>query len=301
MNPFYTDYSELLRRIFGNRKVQKISIDAGLSCPNRDGTVGYGGCIYCDNRSFSPEYCRAGSVADQIARGKEFFGRKYPEMKFLAYFQAYTGTHAPLDRLIRLYEEAAAQPDIIGIIIGTRPDCLPDELLRYLQKLNRRLPVIVEFGAESSHDRTLRLINRGHIWSDTVDAVLRNADAGLTTGIHLIAGLPGESESDIFATIDRACALPLDTLKIHQLQVLCGTELARRVEAGEIELHIPSAEEYIDLCARIVARVPRSIAIERFVAQAPPEMLIAPKWGLKNYQFTNMLHNRLRYMQGTVR
>lgn len=295
MNPYYTDYAEYLRRLFPDFKVQKLSVSGGMSCPNRDGSIGTGGCIYCDNRSFSPAYTAgAQTVAGQIEAGRQFFGRKYPEMKYLAYFQSFTNTHAPADRLRRLYQEALEQEDVVGLIIGTRPDCLPPETVSLLAGLAEEHPVIVELGAESSHDATLRRINRGHDWRCVTDAVERLAAAGISTGLHLIAGLPGEKTEDILTTADRVGMLPVDTVKFHQMQVIRGTRLHELYERGEADIIEWTADEYLDLCVELIRRLPRRIAIERFVSQAPPGMLVAPSWGLKNYQFTNLLMERLK-------
>lgn len=295
MNNWYTDFSEYLGRIFPGTKVQKLSVDAGFSCPNRDGTIGRGGCTYCNVSSFSPSYCDPRlDVAAQLERGKAFFARKYPEMKYLAYFQAYTGTHSSdIERLTTLYAEALAVSDVVGLVIGTRPDCLPDALLDRLSDINRTTPVLIEIGAESSHDTTLRAINRGHTWQCVVDATARCAARGLRCGLHLICGLPGETEADILTTVDRACSLPVDTLKFHQLQIIRGTALARRYEAGE-HFSLFTAESYMELCRKIIERVPRRIAIERFLSQAPASMLLAPSWGIKNHVFTDRLHSLLR-------
>lgn len=288
------DYASYLREKFGEVKVQKLSVDAGFSCPNRDGTISRGGCIYCDNRSFTPGYCNpADGVAGQLRKGKEFFARKYPEMKYLAYFQSFTGTHSRAVEALRLlYEEAASQEDIVGIVIGTRPDALPDGVISMLSELNLRLPVIVEIGAETSHDATLKLINRCHTWHDVEDAVERLHSSGIDTGLHLIAGLPGESDRDVLLTVERSLRLPVSTLKLHQLQVIRDTPLHRMMERGEVEVRPYGLDEYLDLCVRIVRLTERlrpDVAIERFTSQAPPEMVVAPKWGIKNYQFVNRL------------
>lgn len=291
----YLTYREYLDRLFPGIRVQKISVDSGRSCPNRDGSIGYGGCIYCDNRSFTPEYCRTiPSIAQQIDTGKNFFRKKYPDTKYLAYFQSYTNTYGDPDSVMAGFREALSEPDVIGLIVGTRPDCMPDSILCQLDEINNTSTVIVEYGAETSHDNTLNLINRGHTWSQTVDAVQRTAEKGISCGLHLIAGLPGESNEDILSTIDKASALPIDTLKIHQLQVLHGTSLSRMIKKGDIKVHEYTVDEYIELCYNIIQRVPRHIAIERFVSQAPADMLESPRWGLKNYQFTNLLHSRLK-------
>ncbi len=296
MNQYYKDFGEYMREVFPGMKVQKLSIDAGFTCPNRDGSIGTGGCIYCNNASFTPGYCSPkDSVETQILNGKEFFRRKYPEMKYLAYFQSYTNTFGKsLQSLVDMYRRAAEMEDVVGIIIGTRPDCLPEELIEELSELNREKPVIVEIGAETSFDNTLRLINRNHTWSDVEDAVKRLDESGLRTGLHLIAGLPGENEEDVLETVRKACHFPIDSIKMHQLQIVKGTPLLQKWETGEIEVNPVSLEDYLALCVRIIQEVPRHICIERFLASSPPDMVVAPKWGLKNYQFTNLLMNRLK-------
>lgn len=289
----YRDFSDFLSGHF-NGKVQKIAVNAGFTCPNRDGSKGVGGCTYCNNQSFNPGYCApALGVSAQLSEGKAFFARKYPEMKYLAYFQAYTNTHSDdIDRLMRLYQEALAVDGVVGLIIGTRPDCMPQELLDRLSALPAW--VMIEYGAESACDETLRFVNRCHTWADTADAVRRTHAAGIPCGLHLIMGLPGEDEEVMLATIDRVNELPVDTVKIHQLQLVRGTRMARDVEAGLYDIPRFTAESYADLCVRILRRLRKDIAVERFVSQSPPELLIYPRWNLKNYQFTNLLDNKLR-------
>ncbi len=292
MKKLYRDFADFLSEHFGG-KVQKIAVNAGFTCPNRDGTKGTGGCTYCNNQSFNPGYCAPSlSVSEQLEQGKAFFGRKYPEMKYLAYFQAYTNTHSDdIDRLIGLYREALEVTDVVGLIIGTRPDCMPQPLLDRLTQLPGW--VMVEYGAESASDETLVRVNRCHTWADTADAVRRTHEAGLPCGLHLIMGLPGEDEAKMLATIDRVNELPVDTVKIHQLQLIRGTRMARDVEAGLYDIPRFTAEEYIELCVKLLRRLRPDIAVERFVSQSPPELLIYPRWKLKNYQFTNLLHKRL--------
>ena len=293
-NVGYCDYGDFLRRYF-DCKVQKIAIDAGFACPNRDGTKGVGGCIYCNNQSFNPAYCQTRiSVAEQIAKGKEFFARKYPEMKYLAYFQAYTNTYGELSTLRELYEEALRQTDVVGIIIATRPDCMPQELLDYLSELSKTHFVMVEYGVETSHDATLKLINRGHTWHDVEDAVTRTAAAGVLCGAHLILGLPGEDMAHFVTTAKRISALPLHTVKMHQLQVIKGTRLAQMYAAGEVTLKQWTADEYIDVCIEMLKHLRSDLAVERFVSQSPDGLLICPRWGLKNYEFTNRLNNKIK-------
>jgi hypothetical protein len=294
VNKYYRDYADFLADIFDG-KVQKISINAGLMCPNRDGTIGRGGCAYCNNQAFSPAYGNVGTrVAEQLEAGKQFFARKYPTMRYLAYFQSYTSTHGNIDALMSMYEEAVAVDDVVGIIIGTRPDCMPDDLLSRLSELNKRLPVIIEYGAESSHNDSLERVNRCHTWQTTVDAVLRTHSAGLRVGLHFILGLPGESIEMMLETVDRINELPIDTVKFHQLQIVRNTRLGALYEAGQLDVHLFTVDEYVDLCVEIVHRLRKDIAIERFVSQSPDDLLIAPRWGLKNYQFTNLLNNKLK-------
>lgn len=292
MKKLYRDFADFLSEHFGG-KVQKIAVNAGFTCPNRDGTKGTGGCTYCNNQSFNPGYCAPSlSVSEQLEQGKAFFGRKYPEMKYLAYFQAYTNTHSDdIDRLVGLYREALEVTDVVGLIIGTRPDCMPQPLLDRLTQLPGW--VMVEYGAESASDETLVRVNRCHTWADTADAVRRTHEAGLPCGLHLIMGLPREDEATMLATIDRVNELPVDTVKIHQLQLIRGTRMARDVEAGLYDIPRFTAEEYIELCVKLLRRLRPDIAVERFVSQSPPELLIYPRWKLKNYQFTNLLHKRL--------
>ncbi len=274
--------------------MQKITIDAGLSCPNRDGTVGRGGCIYCNNSSFSPDKGGGRSVAEQIEFGKSFFARKYSDMRYLAYFQSYTGTHAPIATLIDLYSEALRQPEVDGLIIGTRPDCMPDTLLKELAEMRKNVFVMVEYGAESFHDYTLQRINRCHTAAQTIDAVERTKAAGIETGLHLINGLPGENEDMILKSVDVVNSLPVDVVKFHQMQVVKGTVLAWQWQRGEADIISFSVDDYLALCVKIVKALRKDIAIERFVSQSPADMLLYPKWGMKNYEFTDRLNRALR-------
>lgn len=303
MAEFYRDFSDFIAERFKG-KLQKISVNAGFTCPNRDGTLGTGGCTYCNNQSFNPDYCRpALSVTRQIEKGKEFFARKYPDMSYLAYFQAYTSTHGSVARLMDLYGEALSVAGVKGLVIGTRPDCMPDMLLERLAELNKEKFVLIEYGAESSHNKTLRLINRCHDWECTENAVMRTSGAGIPVGLHLIMGLPGETEDDMLLTVDRVSQLPLQTVKLHQLQLVKGTRMAADVAAGLYDIRRYTVDEYIDLCCRVVERMNPDIAIERFTSQSPEGLLLYPRWGLKNYEFVNLLNNRLRKLgirQGTL-
>ena len=291
MQQLYNDFSHWIRRQFPFR-VQKISVDAGFSCPNRDGRLGTGGCIYCNNETFSPAYCnRRKSVTEQLEDGKMFFARKYPDMKYLAYFQAFTNTYASLYKLKALYEEALGVENVVGIVIGTRPDCVSPDLLDYLQELSNRSFVLVEYGIESTNDETLSFINRGHDFECSRKAVEETKKKGILTGGHIILGLPGEDEQESFRQAGIISSLPLDILKVHQLQVIRGTRLARLYE--EKPFHLYSVDEYIHLIAGYIQRLRATIVLERFVSQSPKNLLLAPKWGLKNYEFTNLLNNYL--------
>ena len=290
--PHYNDYGTWIRRQFPYR-VQKISIDAGFTCPNRDGRISTGGCIYCDNRTFNPSYCqRRHSVTQQLEEGKRFFAHKYPDMKYLAYFQAFTNTYAPLSQLKALYEEALQVDDIVGIVIGTRPDCVSDELLDYLAELNQRTFVLVEYGIESANNDTLLRINRGHSFEQSQEAIQRTHQRGLLTGAHIILGLPGEDAAESLRQASIISCLPIDILKIHQMQIIRGTRLAEEFAANPF--HIYTVDEYIQLIAEYIQRLRPDLILERFVSQSPKELLIAPHWGLKNYEFTNLLVNCLK-------
>ena len=290
--PYYNDYGTWIRRQFPYR-VQKISIDAGFTCPNRDGRISTGGCIYCDNRTFNPSYCqRRHSVTQQLEEGKRFFAHKYPDMKYLAYFQAFTNTYAPLSQLKALYEEALQVDDIVGFVIGTRPDCVSDELLDYLAELNQRTFVLVEYGIESANNDTLLRINRGHSFEQSQEAILHTHQRGLLTGAHIILGLPGEDAAESLRQASIISSLPIDILKIHQMQIIRGTRLAEEFAANPF--HIYTVDEYIKLIAEYIQRLRPDLILERFVSQSPKELLIAPHWGLKNYEFTNLLVNHLK-------
>lgn len=295
MEQYYHDFGTWIRNQLPFR-VQKISIDAGFTCPNRDGRIGIGGCIFCDNKSFNPSYCsHKKSVTEQLEDGKRFFAKKYPDMKYLAYFQAYTNTYDTVDKLKHLYEEALKVEDVVGIVIGTRPDCVSSELLDYLEELNKRTFLIVEYGIESCNDDTLRYINRGHDFACTCKAVEETAKRGIYVGGHVIMGLPGEDASESLRQAPIISSLPLTMLKIHQMQIIKGTRLAKIYK--ERPFHLYTIEEYIDLITQYIGLLRSDLVLERFVTQSPPEMLIAPKWGLKNYEFTNLLNNRLREMR----
>lgn len=294
VTPLYNEFPLFLKRYFPY-KVQKISLNAGFTCPNRDGNKGYGGCTYCNNQTFNPDYCRTEkSITRQLEEGKHFFAHKYPEMKYLAYFQAYTNTYGELESLKRKYEEALSVDGVVGLVIGTRPDCMPDDLLRYLESINKHTFLLVEYGIESTCDETLRRINRGHTFQTTVDAVERTAACGILTGGHIILGLPGETHQSIVAQAQDLSGLPITTLKMHQLQLIRGTRMALEYERSPEDFHLFGVEEYIELVVDYVEHLRPDIVLERFVSQSPKDLLIAPDWGLKNYEFNYRVQKRMK-------
>lgn len=292
MNNYYREFSELLNDRFPY-KVQKISVNAGFTCPNRDGLKGIGGCTYCNNQSFSPGYGGlARSVSDQLRDGIGFFAYKYPSMKYLAYFQSYTNTYDDIEKLIALYEEALAYPDVVGLIIGTRPDCMPKDLLNYFSELNKKTFLLIEYGLESTLDTTLRFINRGHTYAESERAIFETAEKGIMTGAHLILGLPHETRAQILEHAHKIAKLPLKTVKLHQLQLIRRTVMAHQYAKHPDWFNLFNVDEYINLCIDFAERLNRDIIIERFVSQSPKELLIAPDWGLKNYEFTAKILKR---------
>ncbi len=275
----FNSYSDYLRRIYGGR-LQKVSIDAGFTCPNRDGTKGTGGCSFCNNKAFNPSYCNPSkSITQQLKEGIEFLNRRYRRAAgFLAYFQAYSNTYAPLDKLMKLYDEALSFPGIKGLVIGTRPDCIDEEKIRYLSKLAKKYYIVVEYGIESCYDKTLKLINRGHSFSDSVKAVKMTASAGIATGAHFIIGLPGETRDDLLKEAGIISSLPLHMAKFHQLQIIKGTQIEKEYLKNPHMLHLFTFEEYVDFFIEFLERLNPDIIVERFTGEAPPRMLAVRNW-----------------------
>jgi radical SAM protein (TIGR01212 family) len=291
LKPYY-DFSDFLKKTFPF-KVQKISVDAGFTCPNRDGSKGYGGCTYCNNRSFVPACSEtAKSISAQLDEGTRFFAYKYPTMKYLAYFQSYTNTYADLETLCRKYGEALTFPGVAGLIIGTRPDCIPRDLLDYLAALARKTFVLIEYGVESVSDDTLQRINRGHDYRTSVETIRNTHARGIYTGAHLILGLPGESRQQMLQHADVISELPLTSLKLHQLQIVRHTAMGNEYMAHPERFHLFTPEEYAELIVDFMERLNPAIAVERFIAQSPKALLIAPDWGLKNHEFRALVNRR---------
>lgn len=290
----FNDYPTYIKKKFGGR-VQKISVNVGFTCPNRDGTKGYGGCIYCNNKTFKPGYCEPkNSITHQLDQGIAFFEKKYPDMKYMAYFQSYTNTYAPVNDLKKLYYEALEHRKILALVIGTRPDCVNEEILAMLAEINQTTPVVVEFGLESTLDKTLAEINRCHTWQDSVDAINLCHKFGIETGGHLILGLPGENHTDMLQHAKAVSKLPLTTLKLHQLQVTQNTQLAKRYADNPKYLQLFIFEDYKQLVVAFLEILNPNIIVERFVSTSPLDKLIAPKWNkMKNFEIVAQIEKAL--------
>ncbi|MDR1672430.1 MAG: TIGR01212 family radical SAM protein [Bacteroidales bacterium] len=291
----YHSYTEYFREHYGER-VQKLTVDAGFTCPNRDGKTGYGGCAYCNNDAFNPSYCRPSkSITQQLLEGIEFHKVRYRKAEhYLAYFQAYSNTYASPERLRTAYEEALAVPGVVGVVIGTRPDCVDDAVLDYLSALNRTCHVVVEYGVESCYNRTLERINRGHTFEQSVAAIEATHRRNIRTGAHLIFGLPDETEEDMLAEVGIINRLPLQTLKLHQLQIPVDTAFAREYAAHPERFRLFRMEEYINFVVRFLEQLRPDMVLERFANEMPPRYLIAPNWGkFRNVELWRMLERRL--------
>ncbi len=291
----FNSYSSHFRKLFGHR-VQKVAINAGLSCPNRDGKVGVGGCTFCINEAFTPSYCTSQkSITQQIDEGIEFHLRRYRQATdYLAYFQSFSNTYAPLEQLKELYDQALKHPQIKGLIIGTRPDCVDEEVLDYLASLTSTHYIAIEYGVESTYDTTLEAINRGHNFATARWAIEQSAARGLQVGAHFILGLPGESEQMLREQIHTINSLPLTTIKFHQLQIFKGTQMAEQYDADPSYFHFWSAEEYIDLFIDMLEMLREDIVVERFASEAPVRYHYGRNWGLlRNQTLIAMLDKRL--------
>lgn len=291
----YNSHNQYLKNKFQQR-VQKITLDMGFSCPNRDGSKGYGGCTYCNNHSFNPNHNikNKEELLTQINKGILFFDKKYQSQSYLAYFQAYTNTYAPIDYLREIYSQALQHPKIIGLVIGTRPDCITEPVLDLLEELAKKHYVSLEFGIESTIDQTLKNVNRCHTYHETCVAYKKAANRGIHLGGHLILGLPLETRSDFILHAQRISKLPIDSLKIHQLQIIKGTILAHQYQQNPTAIHLFEIDEYVEIIGDFIRYLNPKIMIERFLSESPKELLIAPHWGLKNFEFINLLDNYLR-------
>ena len=291
----FNSYAAYFKRTFGSR-MQKVTINAGFGCPNRDGSISWGGCTFCRNDAFTPSYCQSHkSITQQIEEGIEFHRRRYrTAQRYLAYFQSFSNTYAPLEQLKRCYDEALAHPDVAGIVVGTRPDCVDEQKLDYFAELSKQKYVILEYGVESCYDTTLRNINRGHDFATAERAIKMTAERGIHCGAHFILGLPGESEQMLVEQVEKINSLPLTTIKFHQLQLFKDTPMAKEYDAHPERFHFWSVDEYIDLFVEIVRRLRPDIVIERFAGEAPPRYHHIEGWGLiRNETLLMMLDKQL--------
>lgn len=276
MEKRYFPFSEYLKSKFG-QSVRKICIDGGFTCPNRDGRVGRGGCIYCNNTGFNPNLRQERlSVKEQVLQGIEYMKKRYGARKFIVYFQPFSNTYADLETLKNLYSDAVSHEDVVGLAVGTRPDCVPNEILDYLQSYTKKYEVWIEYGLQSSHDRTLFLINRGHTFSQFVDAIERTKSRDIKICVHVILGLPGESEQDMMETAMALSRMKIDGIKIHNLHVVKGTLLEKMFLNGECS--ILTLEEYVRLVCNFLELLPPEVVVQRLCGDAPEDLLIAPQW-----------------------
>ena len=287
----YRIFSEEMKRVFGCR-VHRISVDAGFTCPNRDGSVGTGGCIYCGGEgSGSFGIVPALSVADQIEHGKEIMTRKYKARKFIAYFQPYSNTYAPVETLRRLYDEALAVQDVVGLIVGTRPDCLPGDVLDLLEEYAGRTWFWLELGLQSPLDRTLDRINRGHDFAAFLRAARECRERGIRLCAHVILGLPGETREEMLATAGILNDVRVDGVKLHLLHVMRGTELAGMYERGEVR--VMDRDEYVGLVCDFLERLSPEIVIQRLTGDGARDFLVAPRWSLAKFEVLNTIDGEL--------
>jgi uncharacterized protein len=291
----FNSYAEYFKKQFGGR-VQKLAIDAGFTCPNRDGSKGRGGCTYCDNDAFNPSYCHPEkSMLTQIEEGIEFHARRYRRAsRYLAYFQPYSNTYAPLEKLKEFYSQALAFPEIIGLVIGTRPDCIDEEKLEYFRGLSGSHYIILEYGIESCYNRTLERINRGHTFEDSVRALDMTSQYGIKSGIHLIFGLPGETIDEMMKEAEILSALPVNNIKFHQLQIIKSTRMAEEYITRPEDFVYFSLDDYIEFIIDFVEKLNPAFVIERFAGEVPPRFLAGPGWGLiRNDQILSKIEKRM--------
>lgn len=276
-------------------RVQKISIDAGFTCPNRDGSKGFGGCTYCNNASFTPFYVtNRKSITEQIEEGIVFFSKKYPTQKYLAYFQAYSNTYKPVDELKGLYEEALSHSDIVGLDISTRPDCVNEETLNYIKELSEQTYVCLEYGIETIDDEVADFINRGHSFEEAKKAIIMTADREINMGVHFVMGLPHQTMESMLNTAVVISELPIKKVKLHQLQIIEKTIMAHQYSVEPEIFTLFSIDEYIDFCIKFLELLRPDIIVERFTSESPADLLIAPKWGIKNFAFVDRLRKRMQ-------
>lgn len=291
----FNSYVEYFRKHFGER-IQKIAVNAGFTCPNRDGTISDKGCLYCNNNAFNPSYCdKTKTITSQLSEGIKFMAVRYKRAsKYLAYFQPYSNTYAPLQHLKQLYEEALNFPGVIGLVIGTRADCIDEEKLDYLKFLSKSHFIMLEYGIESCNNTTLNKLNRGLTFEETAKAIHLTHQYDIHVGGHIILGLPGETKEEMLNHAKIISQLPLQTLKIHQLQIIRNTPLEKDFIQNPQSYQLFSLNEYIDFVIQFTERLSPNIVIERFASEVPPRFLIAPNWGLiRNDLLTIMIDKRM--------
>jgi uncharacterized protein len=284
----FNAYPDYMKRTFGGR-VQKLTIDAGFSCPNRDGTKGTGGCTFCLNDAFNPSYCiPQKSVVQQLAEGIAFHEKRYKRAtQFLAYFQAFSNTYASVETLEKLYRQALGVDGVIGIVVGTRPDCIDDRKLELLQELSVKHHIIIEYGIESIYDKTLKRVNRCHTFEDAVQAINRSAEKGIPVGGHLIFGLPGESREDMMRSAEVVSKLPLSSIKFHQLQLFKGTQMAAAYTLNPDEFRLFELDDYLEFMVEYIEQLNPKIVVERIAGESPPRFAVIRPWGPRYDQILN--------------
>jgi len=293
----YNDFTSFIKTNFENR-VQKVSLNAGFTCPNLDGSKGKGGCTYCNNNTFNPKYCKpVKPIKVQLDEGIAFFSQKYKAQQYLAYFQAFTNTYAETSLLEEMYKEALSHPKVIGMVISTRPDCISEQTLELLQELGKDHFISLDFGIESTLDRTLEAINRCHTFQEAIDAFEISKGRGLHLGAHMILGLPGESKQELLDHAGRLNSLPIDSLKVHHLQIVKHTMMAYQYKHTPEMFDLFGVEDYIDLIAEFISLLRPDIILDRFISESPPHLLLGPKWnGLKNYEIISMIDKKLELL-----
>lgn len=285
----FNSYSDYFKLVFGGR-AQKISIDAGFTCPNRDGTISTGGCSFCNNNAFNPSYCRPEkSISQQIEEGIAFHRRRYRRAQtYLAYFQPYTNTHKPIHELQKIYGEALSHPLVSGIVVGTRPDCVNEEILNLLGEIKKTHYVMIEYGIESVYDETLKRVNRGHDFATAEKAVRTTAECGIPCGAHFILGLPGETPQMMLDGIDIISKLPLTTIKFHQLQIFKDTPMADDFRNHPSDYHLFDLQSYIDFIVHVIEKLNPRFVIERLAGEVPPRFLVSEPW--MSLRYDQVLH-----------
>lgn len=287
----YNSFGSYMKRRFGST-VYKVNVDAGFTCPNRDGTLGTSGCIYCNNDSFSPNSCRPSlSVSEQVRNGISYIRKRYKTEKFLVYFQPYTNTYAPVAELERLYTEALSAPSVIGLAIGTRPDTVDEGKIAFIESLAKKYFILIEYGMQSIFDRSLEFINRGHDYDAFLRAINLTINRGISIGAHIIVGFPTETREEMLSMADEISHLPIEFLKIHQLQVVKDTLL--EIMFRENPFHVFGYEEYLDFITEFIERLSPKIVLQRLFATAPESILVAPQWGKSRQEILRDIEKRL--------